>query len=74
MEMLLVNRLHYSRQLRCMYMIPYAFQVYKCLQPLMISLSHRGTLKLIDRLAADYDADLLKWKKHLEESMEVQKV
>ena len=37
----------------------YMLQVYNCLQPLMICLSYRGTLELVDKLAEDWDQDVL---------------
>jgi L1 cell adhesion molecule like protein len=40
-------------------------QVFSCLQPLMICLSYDGTIKLLDRLIVDYDADVLCWSNSL---------
>lgn len=37
-------------------------QVYRCLQPLMLCLSHQGTLNAIDELCAGYDEDVLQWR------------
>ena len=37
-------------------------QVYRCLQPLMLCLSHQGTLNAIDDLCADFDEDVLRWR------------
>jgi L1 cell adhesion molecule like protein len=45
-------------------------QVYDCLQPLMICYSHRGTIKLLDRLAVDYDIDVQYWSNSLLSQLE----
>ncbi|XP_065917243.1 uncharacterized protein [Dysidea avara] len=46
-------------------------QVYKCLQPLMVCLSHKRTIALVNRLSEDHDVEVLFWadelKKYIEE-------
>jgi hypothetical protein len=44
-------------------------EVYKCLQPLMISLSHSGTMKLLDRLSQDHDIKVQYWSHDLTDHM-----
>lgn len=58
--------------LKCMYMFQLLIsshgifmQVYRCLQPLMLCLSHQGTLNAIDDLCADFDKDVLCWRQAL---------
>lgn len=45
--------------------------VYECFQPLMVSFSLPGTVKLIDRLSEDYDVDALFWSDNFKEAVEV---
>ena len=37
-------------------------QLYSCLQPLMLPLTHRGVLNVIDRICADYDNTMKQWQ------------
>ena len=36
-------------------------QLYSCLQPLMLCLSHRETLDVVDRVSADFDIKIKEW-------------
>uniref|UniRef100_A0A1X7TAT2 Uncharacterized protein n=1 Tax=Amphimedon queenslandica TaxID=400682 RepID=A0A1X7TAT2_AMPQE len=45
-------------------------QVYNCLQPLKVCLSHSGTLKLIDKLAEDHDINVQFWSDDLKNRFE----
>ncbi|XP_019858884.1 PREDICTED: uncharacterized protein LOC109587103 isoform X2 [Amphimedon queenslandica] len=45
-------------------------KIYNCLQPLMICLSHGGTMNLLDRLGKDYDVDVLSWSNSLLSQLE----
>ena len=40
-------------------------QIYKCLQPMMMSLSHKGTLNLLDRMNEKFDSLPKSWKTSL---------
>ena len=39
--------------------------VYKCLQPLMISLSYQGMMNTVDRAVKHYDETLINWRDNL---------
>ena len=47
------------------------FQVYNCLQPLMVCLSHKGTSILIKTLSEDYNVDVQFWADKLQERISV---
>ncbi|XP_065912891.1 uncharacterized protein [Dysidea avara] len=49
-------------------------QVYKSLQPLMVCLSHKRTIALVNRLSEDHDADVLFWAEDLKRFIEEQPV
>ena len=36
-------------------------QIYNCLQPLMVCMSHKETLRVVDSLAKDFDSDVTSW-------------
>ena len=40
-------------------------QIYKCLQPLMLCQSHKGTLNMIDDIVKDYDSLPRSWRSDL---------
>ena len=46
-------------------------QVYKCLQPMMVSLSHKGTLNLLDRMNEKFDSLPKSWKASLAHRVQV---
>ena len=46
-------------------------EIYRCLQPLMVSLSPCGTTKLIDHLCEDYDVEVHWWGDNLKENFGV---
>ena len=45
--------------------------IYNCLQPLMVCLSHSGTLKLLDKLAEDHDIKVQFWSNDFKKRLEV---
>ena len=47
------------------------FQVYQRLQKLQLCLSHKQTLKVIDKMGEGFDAKVWKWKKEVEETMNI---
>ena len=49
-------------------------QVYNCLQPLMLCMSHSGTLKIVDRLCEDYDMDVYTWNDEQKQSLQVESI
>ena len=46
-------------------------QLYHCLQPLMVSLSYNGMLKYMKSLTENFDSDVLKWSKNLEDNVQL---
>ena len=46
-------------------------QLYNCLQPLMLCLSHKGTANLIHKLTVDHDKNVLQWHDSLREKIQV---
>ena len=55
-----------------MYIIPVSLlQLYNCLQPLMLCLSHKGTANLIHKLTVDHDKNMLQWHDNLRKKIQV---
>ena len=46
-------------------------QVYNCLQKLMVSFSHGGTIKLIEAMSESFDEDVLTWSAGQEQHLKV---
>jgi L1 cell adhesion molecule like protein len=55
----------------CFLHFMYCFQIFNCLQPLMVCLSHSGTLKMIDKLSEDHDVDVQFWSHELLNNLKV---
>ena len=53
----------------CMH-VPGITQVYDRLQKVGICLSHRATIKLVDKFSLGFDEKVLKWKEEIEENMD----
>ena len=53
------------------YCVTIYMQIYRCLQPLMVSYSHSGCIKLIDRLSEDHDIKVKFWCDELKDNFMV---
>ena len=49
-------------------------QVFSCLNPLKLCLSHRGTLNVLNKICVDYDSEVQYWSDCLTKYMEDQEV
>ena len=57
---------------RMCYLLPFnIFQVYTCLQPLMVCLSHSATIRLIDKVTKEHDVQVLQWSDNVSKHIEV---
>ena len=66
------KKVHVRDTLFCFFLLIYSVgQVYNALHPLMICISHSATIKLIDRIASDYDILVHQWSDNLMESCKV---
>jgi len=69
MEMLLTSR--YEDTVLCIYTYVNCFQVNACLAPFMVCMSPSATSPLIDKLAKEYDTEVLMWTSELTNSVQV---